>query len=138
MSGIPTTREELDRKTYETLEWLIERREQGQISDDQFHTGVDATFNTVSGLVSEDIFRLVSEASTIVARRSTIHKKVFVMSGFTSVVNWKANTTTILHVICKNGEQVREMPKTYASAMETKSAFENSSKDYLKNGWTEL
>ena len=57
-----TVKEELDRKTIETLEYLILKREAGEISQDQISTGLDVLFMNVSGLVSEDFVHLITAA----------------------------------------------------------------------------
>lgn len=58
----PTLREELDRKTFETLNWLITGQAKGILTDDQLSMGVDTLFMAVSGLVDEDFIRIITEA----------------------------------------------------------------------------
>jgi len=58
--GFPTIKEEIDRKALATMIWLVEQHEAGAISDDQLYTGECTLFMVVSGLVSQDIFELIS------------------------------------------------------------------------------
>ena len=58
----PTIKEELNRKTIETLEYLIQRRQLGHISESQISTGLDVLFMNVSGLVDDDFVNLITAA----------------------------------------------------------------------------
>jgi len=61
---IPTTKEELDRKTLDTLEYLIRKCEEGEITQTEMSLGLDVLFMNVSGLVSEDFIDLITEADS--------------------------------------------------------------------------
>ncbi|MFW6855293.1 hypothetical protein ACODYM_28800 [Burkholderia gladioli] len=78
-NDLPTIQEELDRKSIETLEWLITSRDNGRISSQQLKTGLDALFMTVSGLTPEDFTTLVTEASMMLDRPASVvvQKAVF-------------------------------------------------------------
>jgi hypothetical protein len=60
----PSIKEELDRKTIETLEYLISKRETGEITQDQICTGLDVLFMNVNGLVDDDFINLITAADT--------------------------------------------------------------------------
>lgn len=60
--SMPTIKEELDRKTLDTLEYLITKREAKEITREQISTGLDVLFMNVSGLVSEDFIELITAA----------------------------------------------------------------------------
>jgi len=46
--------QELRRKSFEALQYLISRQRDGQLTEEQFNTGVDVLFMAVSGLVPEE------------------------------------------------------------------------------------
>lgn len=60
---LPTTQEELDRKSIETLEKLILDHRNHRISTAQFDVGINTLFSVASGLVSRDFIELVTRAS---------------------------------------------------------------------------
>src|SRR3569832_1870617 len=52
---LPTIREELDRKAFETIDWLITSYDKGKLTEPQFHSGLNALFMATSGLVDADV-----------------------------------------------------------------------------------
>jgi hypothetical protein len=76
-SELPTLQEEVDRKAFETLEWLTHSVAQGRISAHQFSTGVDVLFMTVSGLLRKDFIELISEAQALCPDAPLELKRVF-------------------------------------------------------------
>lgn len=59
---IPTTVQEIERKTIETVESLISRHEKGLIGEAQFYEGMNAVWGLSSGIVSKDLMNLISDA----------------------------------------------------------------------------
>ena len=60
MSEFPTIREEIERKSVDTAVWLLEKHEAGEITDEQLFIGQQVLFMTISGLVGQEVFELVS------------------------------------------------------------------------------
>lgn len=56
----PTVAEELHRKTLLALERLTIRHEKDEIDDWEYYTAIQGIFDTVSGLVPEDVYELMS------------------------------------------------------------------------------
>ena len=56
----PTLKDEINRKCFEAMDYLIARFANGQITVDQFDTGVDVVWMCCSGLVSEGLVDLVT------------------------------------------------------------------------------
>lgn len=54
-STIPTVTDELNRKTVDAMLWLIEQRDSGKITEDEFYLGAEMAFMIVNGLVDRDI-----------------------------------------------------------------------------------
>lgn len=57
---LPTLREELDRKVFETLNWMITGHTKGILTADQLSMGMDTLFMAVSGLVDKDFIQIIS------------------------------------------------------------------------------
>lgn len=53
---------ELNRKTYDTISWLIRGLEGGRLTKAQFSTGIDTLFMAVSGLVDGEFIHIITEA----------------------------------------------------------------------------
>ncbi len=60
MTEFPSIRNEIERKAVDTAVWLLEKREAGEITDEQLYIGQQALFMTVSGLVGRSVFDLIS------------------------------------------------------------------------------
>ena len=58
---VPTAKEELNRKAFETLEGLLLARDQEKINDDQLDVAVDAIFGCVGGLAEDPLLEVISE-----------------------------------------------------------------------------
>jgi hypothetical protein len=65
IAELPTLREELDRKTLETIQWLVRSTESGAITGDQLSVAVDTLFMAVSGLVDADFINMFTELQAI-------------------------------------------------------------------------
>jgi hypothetical protein len=72
-----STKVVLNRKAFETIEWLFTSLNKGRLTQDQFSTGVDALFMAVSGLVDQDFISMITEAQTACAVDKPIVKKIF-------------------------------------------------------------
>lgn len=59
-SEYPSIREEVERKAVATAVWLLEKHEAGEMTSDQLFIGQQALFMTVSGLVGDEVFELIS------------------------------------------------------------------------------
>ena len=59
-SEFPTIREEIERKAVDTAVWLLEKHEAGEMTDEQLFIGQQVLFMTISGLVGQEVFELVS------------------------------------------------------------------------------
>jgi hypothetical protein len=74
----PTIHEEIERKAWQTLEWLSESFHKGRLTEQQFSTGYDALFMAVSGLVDDGGFlEAVSEAGNLANSSKYVTKRHF-------------------------------------------------------------
>ena len=60
--SVPNLKDELDRKVFETLEYLVTRRHRKQISQQYFDGGIDCLFMAVNGLVKEEFLEIITAA----------------------------------------------------------------------------
>jgi hypothetical protein len=58
----PTLREELSRKTMDTIAGLLTRHAEGELSPEVTRIALTAVFDTVSGLVPWDIMDIIDKA----------------------------------------------------------------------------
>lgn len=93
---IPTLSEELNRKSFETLEWLTIAVEQGRITAHQFSTGIDVLFMAVSGLVKQEFVELVTEAQALCPEAKPELKRVFWSPAGLLRVTWTVGEERVL------------------------------------------
>lgn len=95
---LPSLKEELERKTVETLQWVISMRETGQMTAPQAKVAIQTAFGIVAGLVSEDTMSILDElkgaknANEVIRRffyRNTPHGPDIV------ILSWTVGTETI-------------------------------------------
>lgn len=63
LNEIPDIKEELERKTFQTLETLISNHENGKITTIEYRASINTLFSVCSGLVDGGFFELISAAS---------------------------------------------------------------------------
>lgn len=92
---VPQLRDELERKTVETLEWIIERASSGQMTPAETKVAIQTTFSVVSGLVGKDI---MSAMETVEADplADTVIRRVFTKEGTPKmfVASWRVGSKT--------------------------------------------
>lgn len=64
---IPTQREELERKTVETLQKIVEDRESGRTTEAQYGYALDIVWSNVAGLVGNDVVAILEVTQGSVA-----------------------------------------------------------------------
>lgn len=69
LMGLPSLKEELDRKVFDTIEWLFTGLNNGMLSEEQFSTGIDTLFMAAAGLVDEGFVQLITEAQSMSASK---------------------------------------------------------------------
>lgn len=89
---IPTLREELDRKVFETLNWLVTGHTKGIMTADQLSMGADTLFMAVSGLVDKEFIQIITSTQEMLEGASaTPVRRVFRSTGqdTTVIFTWK-------------------------------------------------
>ena len=88
MSGdLPTIKEELERKTLETYDWLIQRLGAGQIGSAEVKIALQTVFNVTCGLVSRDITE-AAEAVEFDDSVKVTRKRIFKAAHVVFIVSW--------------------------------------------------
>ena len=109
MNGVPSLKEELDRKVFETMEWLSSCLSKNLIGESEFSRGVDALFMSVNGLVSNDFMELITEAGRMpVINRP--HVAVLTKDKLVYWITWNPGATSF-DVTCwgERGEITKTM-----------------------------
>ena len=76
---IPTLKEELDRKVFETIEYLVSAVRKGRMTQAQVSASLDTLFMAVSGLVGSDFIDIITEAQSYVGTDKSVVKRHFVL-----------------------------------------------------------
>lgn len=94
MVNVPELRDELERKTLETYEWIIEQASSGQMSEPEVKTSMQAVFGVTAGLVSREITE-AAETVEANAHSNFTHRRVFYSTVRSYVVSWTVGSDTV-------------------------------------------
>lgn len=98
-SDLPTLQEELDRKAIETLEWLLVRMINGNMSRAAAEAALDALWGIASGLVRQDFTELFSATADEFKEHDASYKvkRVFIneRNGSVAVIQHEINTSLV-------------------------------------------
>lgn len=119
----PDLQEELNRKSFETLDWLFSALDRGAINESQFSTGIDALFMATGGLTDRKTFNLITEASKL-AGKAPIDSRHF-LKDFASVVTiaWQADESSFVTTVRTSGAPVKVIKKEFDSASKARDAM---------------
>jgi hypothetical protein len=92
---LPTLQEEIDRKAFETLEWLTYSVAQGRMTAHQFSTGIDVLFMTVSGLLKNDFIGLITAAQELCPKEPLHLKRSFSDGSAVMTVEWTVGSEQV-------------------------------------------
>ncbi|WKZ86277.1 hypothetical protein N5B55_04825 [Ralstonia pickettii] len=135
---MPTVQEELDRKTFETLEWLFSAVQLGKMTPDQFSTGVDTLFMAVSGLLGKDFIDLITAAQQECSDTKPLMKRVFVKGNEILAVEWPVGTTKLTVSKRVNGLACGHVVKEWDHTRGAKNAFAELCASVQNKGYQEL
>lgn len=138
MSQLPTLKEELDRKAFETIDWLATSFDQGKLTNAQYAAGLEALFMAVSGLCDDEIVDLITTASGIAGAPLALDKRHFI-KGDTLVSLTRAGGQEEYHLaVRKNGVVTSSQVKTFDSAKAAQEAARQCADKLLAMGYAEL
>lgn len=136
-NGVPNLKDELNRKTFDTIEWLFDSVRGGKLSHQQFSTGVDAVFMAVNGLVGDSILEIVTAADEIAGKKPAVERRAFARQGTVVVVSWEVGAYEYTY---KAIGAVARKVKTVECAAPLAACIGMSSlcNKLLTDGWEEL
>lgn len=140
MSDLPTLREELDRKSMETVDYLFSNLDNGKITMSQFSTGLDVLFMATAGLVDKGIVDLVTNGAEYVrqAPDDMIIKRVFIKDSITVRLARRPGADCFTVDFYKNGTHARQELKDYVLAKQASDAMTAYAVKLRGAGFTEL
>jgi len=111
--NLPTLYEELNRKALESLKWLVEQHEAGYISDAELYTARVAMFNTIAGLVDNEITQLTF-TDPLPEDRKEVTQRVLRKGDSVLILSHRVGTTSVeLTTLAKSG--LRRSERTFDS-----------------------
>lgn len=132
-----TLKDELERKTLETYEWLIERSSQAEFGDPEIRVALQAVFNVTCGLVSHDI-TLSAEMVDLDKLERLVNRRVFVTkSGSLAVVSWKTGDSVVT-VTTVNGPEQAPRQFEAEDARAAKASYFLLCKKFESRGFLEV
>lgn len=134
--AVPTLREELDRKAFQTVDWLFTSLEKGKLTPAQFSTGIDALFMATSGLVDEDIATIITGTNDMA--KKGVFKRVLMRRDATCVLTRVAGASNFLMIAYRAGEQMSERIKECDSSQEAARSMEQFAQALIAKGYIEI
>lgn len=138
MSLLPTLKEELDRKSFETIDWLATAYDHGKLTNAQYAAGLEALFMAVSGLCDQEIFELISVASGIAGVSVSLEKRHFIKDEFAISLTWAGGQEEFHTLVRKEGIAMNSRTRCYDTAKEARAAFAEMAEKILAMGYVEL
>ncbi|MPQ56367.1 hypothetical protein [Duganella sp. FT27W] len=123
MSNLPTLKEELDRKSFATVEWLYSSLERGRITPAQFSTGLDALFMAVSGITDDGVVDLITAGSGAAAKEVARVRRILVKGALTVLIDWKVADESVTVAKYSAGAQIGSEVKTLATPAAAREAM---------------
>lgn len=138
--ALPTLRDELDRKVFETIEYLVGAVHKGRMTQAQVSASLDALFMAVSGLVDNDFINIITEAQNVAGGDKSVVKRHFVQpdNNIIQSVSWVPGTDKFVTCQRKNGYAVGGAVKEFDSVEKAARAFARLGDGFEAKGWIEL
>lgn len=95
--AVPQLKDELERKSIETLDWIVQQSLAGQMADSEVKVALQTVFSLVSGLVSNDITAAIGSVRADTLAK-TLVRKVFHRPGDPRlfVVRWEVGSSEVV------------------------------------------
>ncbi|MDT4853402.1 hypothetical protein FQZ97_876670 [compost metagenome] len=136
----PTLQQELERKSFETLDWLIASAGLGKLSEAQFSTGLDTLFMAVNGLVrSQEFIEVMSAAQKEIDVAPAVReRRVFIGEKGTLVLSWLVGSLEVKRQIYVEGRLYRDGATAYDSYAEAKAGLAAAAQLVASSGFMEI
>lgn len=133
----PTLKEELDRKSFATVEWLYSSLERGRITPSQFSTGLDALFMAVSGLTNDGVIDLITAGSGAASKEVAKIRRVLLKGDSTMVLTWVAGSELFEATSYRSGVKRGTQTTPLESPAKAKLALDSAAQHLLARGYME-
>ena len=137
MSSIPSTAEELQRKTIETITWLVERRNDGFMSGDQMNAAADALWRATSGLFppGSGMTEIMTELMNLIDQDARSQRRSLVNQEEVITFDWKIGYSSFRVIKRTFGTVVGASERPFSSAKEAKDKMDAMIAELIKRGW---
>lgn len=134
------TASELNRKTFETLEWLLSGVDRGRITEEQFSVAIDALFMTVSGLVEGSFIEIVTEAQEQCSKCNFQLKRMFHHPDEAEIIKltWTPGDSHVSTLKLVLGQAASGKVTELEDSRAAMKVFRTTGKILEKKGWIEL
>lgn len=138
--ALPTLKDELDRKTFETIEYLVGAVHKGRMTQAQVSASLDALFMAVSGLVDNDFINIITSAQEHFCGDKLVVKKHFYnpADGEILTLMWSPGQSKIMTCRRTDGLATGGGVKDYDSVADAADIFNGCSANFERKGWIEL
>jgi hypothetical protein len=138
---VPILQDEINRKAFETVEFLYNGLDNGKLTAPQFSTGLDALFMAVSGLVNRGVIDLITAGSDYVQENKAqliAKRALYGADGTVVVLTRQLGSDTFLVEIYRAGRRVKQEVKDYTLAKQATDAMNIMTDKLLAAGYAEL
>lgn len=139
-TALPTLKDELDRKTFETIEYLVGAERKGRMTKAQVSASLDTLFMAVSGLVDNDFIDIMTEAQKVVTGDKSVVKRHFVLPdrAIIQTIAWVPGTDKFTTCQREFGHATGGAVKEFDSVEKAGRAFAKLGEGFEAKGWIEL
>lgn len=139
-ADVPTLREELDRKVFETLDWIIGGLQNGKLTKDQASFGLDTLHKATCGLVDDEFIEIMTAADELVKGAKSVVKMHFHAPAGDEIQTFVWTPGTERVTVCKRvcGMPVSGSVKDFDSQKAAAEFMGRLSGGMEKKGWIEL
>lgn len=132
-AGIPTVKEELDRKLGDTLDWLLGKHKQGGISDEALSCATDALFMATSGLANEELTTVMTAVgSYLPSNKPAYQTRVFRNGAKLLIARWRPGESEVRFLT-----ELADRKTSYDSPQDALNAFKNLHVKFGERGYVE-
>jgi hypothetical protein len=129
---------ELDRKAFETVEWLFTSLDRGKITPAQFSTGIDTLFMAVNGLCAESTADLMTAADGEARKEVATLRHCMLKDDKVVALTWTVGSEQVEIVGYTAGVESTRQTKLYDTAKLACAALKKAADKLAAFGYTKL
>lgn len=138
MSAVPTLKEELDRKAFETVEWLFSGIDKGKLTPAQFSTGIDVLFMAVNGLVAEGVADLITAGDEAARHEQPTVRQTLIKGNRVIAITWLVGNELVEIVGYESGKETTRQDKIYDTPKQACAAMKAAADKLVAAGYLKL